>query len=99
LTTKPSEYEPGDFEAILDYVHHTLCNHDKRDRQADRHTKWQSLEDIVKKMRGYPQNQDIWYLAEFMPKDERELIEKHPKNFNVRLTKKDRDLCGQSLTE
>jgi hypothetical protein len=55
------------------------------------------LEDIVKKMRGYPQNQDIWYLAEFMLKDERELIERHPKNFNVRLTKKDRDLCGQSL--
>ncbi len=85
--------------AIINYVHDTLCNRDKRDRKAGRNTKWQSLEDIIKKMRAFPQTLDIWYLAKFILKDKRGFIERHLKNFKVRLTKKGRKRCGQRLRE
>jgi hypothetical protein len=49
MTSKPSQYESLEFEPILNDVHHTLCDKDKRDRKAGRVPKWQSLEDIVKK--------------------------------------------------
>jgi hypothetical protein len=95
MTPEPSEHESHEFESILDYVHHTLCDKDKRDKKAGRVPKWQSFEDIVKKMKGFPQTTDVWYLAEFMIRDHRELIERHPKKFKVRLTQNGRDLCGQ----
>jgi hypothetical protein len=99
MAAEPSEYEPKDFETILNSVHHALCNLDKKDRKAGRKPKWQSLEDIVKKMKGFGITQDVWYLAEYMLRDERGLIERHPKNFKVRLTKEGREQCGQRLRE
>jgi hypothetical protein len=99
MTSEPSEYESKDFENIINYVHHELCNKDKRGRKADKAPKWQSLEKIVKKMKGYPQTTDVWYIAEQVLKDERGFIERHPKNFKVKLTKEGRELCGQRLRE
>ena len=99
MTSEPSPYNRRDFETIVNYVHHTLCNLDKEDREADRVPKWQSLEEIVEKMKGYEIPDDIWYLAEYMLKDERELIERNKKNFEVRLTQRGRELCGQRLRE
>jgi hypothetical protein len=32
-------------------------------------------------MKGFPQKTDVWYLAEVLLRDERELIERHHKNF------------------
>jgi hypothetical protein len=97
MTSEPSEYESLEFEPILNNVHHTLCDKDKRDRKAGRVPKWQSLEDIVKKMKGLSQTTDVWYLAEFMLRDQSGLIERHPKNFKVRLTQKGREQCDQRI--
>ena len=96
MISEPSEYESHEFESILDYVHHTLCDKDKRDRKAGRVPKWQPLEDIVKKMKGFPQTTNVWFLAEYMLRDQRDLFERHPKNFKVRLTQNGRECCGQS---
>jgi hypothetical protein len=95
MISGPSENESHEFESILDYIHHTLCDKDKRDKKAGRVPKWQSFEDIVKKMKGFPQKTDIWYLAEVLLRDERDLIERHPKNFKVRLTQYGRKRCDQ----
>ena len=95
MTSEPSEYESHEFDSILNYVHHTLCDKDKSDRKAGRVPKWQSFEDVVKKMKGFPQKTDVWHLAEFMLRDERGLIERHSKNFKVRLTQSGRERCGQ----
>lgn len=96
MTSESSEYESHEFESILNYVHHTLCDKDKRDnRKAGRVPKWQSLEDIVKKMKGFPQTTDVWYLAEFILRDQRGLIERHSKHFKVRLTQNGRERCRQ----
>jgi hypothetical protein len=48
-------------------------------------------------MKGFGITQDVWYLAEYILKDEKGLIERHPKNFKVRLTKESREKCGQRL--
>jgi hypothetical protein len=58
MTSEPSEYEPLEFEPILNNIHHTLCDKDKRDRKVGRVPKWQSLEDIVKTMKGLSQTMD-----------------------------------------
>jgi len=97
MTSEPSEYESFEFEPILNNVHRTLCDKDKRDRKAGRVPKWQSLEDIDKKMKGLSQTTDVWYLAEFMLRDQSGLIERHPKNFKVRLTQKGREHCDQRI--
>ena len=34
MTSEPSEYESLEFEPILNNIHHTLCDKDKRDRKA-----------------------------------------------------------------
>jgi hypothetical protein len=96
MTSEPSEYESREVESILNYVHHTLCDKDKRDRKTGRVPKWQPLEDIVKKMNGFPQTTNVWYLAEHMLRDQRDLFERHPKNFKVRLTQNGRERCSQS---
>lgn len=95
MTSEPSEFESRKFESILNYVHHNLCDKDKRDRKAGRVPKWQSLEDIIKKMKGVPQTTDVWYLAEFILRDQSGVIERHSKNFKVRLTQNGRELCRQ----
>ena len=95
MTSEPSENESHEYESILNYVHQTLCDKDMRDRKAGRAPKWQSFEDIVKKMKGFPQTIDVWCLAEFMLRDQRGLIERHSKNFKVRLTQNGRERCSQ----
>jgi hypothetical protein len=49
-------------------VHRTLCNLD-RYRKAGRKLKWQSLEDFVKRMKGFGTTQDDWYLAKYKLKE------------------------------
>ena len=95
MTSETSENVSHEFESILNYFHHTLCDKDKRDRKAGRVPKWQSFEDVLKKMKGFPQKTDVWYLAEVMLRDERGLIERHPRNFKLRLTKYGRERCDQ----
>ncbi|MGH9983137.1 MAG: hypothetical protein ACRD8W_04180 [Nitrososphaeraceae archaeon] len=99
MTAEPSEYESHEFEVILNYVHHALCNLDRKDRKKGRKPKWQSLEDIVKQMKGFGITLEVWYLADYMLQEERGLIERHPKDFRVRLTKEGRNQCDQRLTE
>lgn len=95
MASVSSEYESDEFESILNHVHHTLCDKDKRDRKADQVPKWQSLEDIVKKMKCSPQAPDVWHLAEFILRDQSGLLERHSKHFKVRLTQYGRERCSQ----
>lgn len=79
----------------MTYVHRALCDKDKKDRRAGRVPIWESFEDIVRKMKGFPQTTDVWFLAEFMLRDQRGLIERHSKNFKIRLTQNGRERCGR----
>ena len=57
MISEPSENETHEFESILNYIHHTLCDKDKRDKKAGRVPKWQSYEEIVKKWKAFLKKQ------------------------------------------
>lgn len=92
-------YGSGDFEIIVNHVHQNLCTLDQGDRAVSRSVQWQDLEKLSGGLGAYSDKKDVWYLAEYILKDERELIERDKSSFKVRLTKKGRDLCGQRLRE
>ena len=99
MNSETSPYDTKDFETVLNYAHHALCNLDKEDREAGRPPQWHSLQVIVNEMRGYLITEDIWYLAEYMLHEERGLIERSSSEFRVKLTQSGRDHCGQRLKE
>ena len=92
-------YSSGNFEIIMNHVLHNLCTVDKEDRAVGAPAQWQDLEKLSGGLGAYSDKKDVWYLAEYILKDERELIERDKSSFKVRLTKKGRDLCGQRLRE
>lgn len=92
-------YGSGDFEIIVNHVYQNLCTLDQGDRAVSRPAQWQDLEQLSSRLGAYSDKEDVWYLAEYILKDERELIERDKSSFKVRLTKKGRDLCSQRLRE
>jgi hypothetical protein len=92
-------YGPNDFEIIMNHVHQNLCTLDEGDRAVGRPAQWQDLKELTNRLEAYSVRKDILYLADYMLKDERELIECDKSTLKVRLTKKGRDLCGQRLSE
>lgn len=68
-------YGSGDFEMIVNHVHQNLCALDQGDRAVSRSAQWQDLEQLSDRLGAYSDKNDFWYLAEYILKDERELIE------------------------
>jgi hypothetical protein len=55
------------------------------------------LKVLVNHLDAYSDKTDIWYLAEYILKDEMNLIERKKSSFEVRLTKKGRDHCDKRI--
>ena len=97
MTSEPSDYRETDYSIIANNIHVRLCNLDEADRNAGRDPHWQSLEEQVNQLHAYSNKIDIWYLAEYILKDEKKLIERDRLSFKVRLTQKSREQCGKRI--
>ena len=97
MASEPSSYGTSDQEIIINHVHQYLCTLDEGDRAVDRDSQFQSLEELVKEIKAYSNVDDIWYLAEYILKDEKKLVERDKSSFKVRLTPEGRKQCGQRL--
>ena len=92
-------YSSGNFEIIMNYVLHNLCTLDKGDRAVGTPAQWQDLEQLLNKLKAYSDKRNVLYLADYILKNERELIECNKSTLKVRLTQIGRELCAQWLRE
>lgn len=95
--SEPSDYGESDYSIIVNNIHARLCSLDESDRNLGLPSQWQPLEEQINHLDAYSDKSDIWYLAEYILKDEKGLIERDKSSFKVRLTKKGRKLCGKRI--
>ena len=92
-------YSSGNFEIIMNHVLHNLCTLDKEDRAVGTPAQWQDLEQLSNKLKAYSDKRNVLYLADYILKNERGLIECNKSTLKVRLTQIGRELCAQWLRE